>query len=56
MARELTPEARLIVLQAVCRTSMTLLAMNPHRDRILETRDPVPPSTVAAMARLRIPR
>jgi hypothetical protein len=52
-ARRLTPEERLRVVAAVCRDALVLLNMNPHRDRVLDTRDPVPPSTEAALRRLR---
>ena len=53
-ARALTPSQRLEVLAALCRDSLILLGMNPHAERILAHRDPVPPSTVAALRRLRV--
>lgn len=52
-ARGLSPEERLAVVALLCRDNVTLLNMNPRRERVLEMRDPVPPSTVAALARLR---
>lgn len=52
-AKGLKPEDRLAVVALLCRDSVTLLNMNPRRDRVLEARDPVPPSTAAAFARLR---
>ena len=52
-ARTLTPEQRLVVTHQLCRDAIRQLAMNPKRDRILELRDPVPDSTVRALARLR---
>lgn len=55
-ARSLTPEQRLRVVAALCRDALTLLNMNPQRDRILAMRDPLPASTVAALKRLRVPR
>lgn len=52
-AKSLTPEERLAVVALLCKDSITLLNMNPLRDRILEWRDPLPASTIAALARLR---
>ena len=52
-AKGLTPEERLAVVALVCRDAITLLNMNPNRERVLEMRDPLPTSTVAALARLR---
>ncbi len=52
-AKGLNPEERLAVVALLCRDSVTLLNMNPRRDRVLEARDAVPESTVAAYARLR---
>jgi hypothetical protein len=52
-ARSLTPEERLRVVASLCRDAMILLNMNPNRDKILAMKDPLPPSTVAALARLR---
>ncbi len=53
-ARELTPEQRLAVVAAVCRDAVTVLNMNANAARVLELRDPVPASTVAALLRLRL--
>jgi hypothetical protein len=55
-SRGLTPEQRLVVLAGLCRDALDLLNMNPLRDRVLAMVDPVPPSTVAALKRLREPR
>lgn len=55
-AKRLTPEERLAVVAMLCRDAVTLLMMNPHRDRVLASRDPVPESTKQAFARLRIAR
>lgn len=52
-ARGLTPEERLRVVALLCRDSLTLLNMNPQRQRILDSSDPLPASTLAALARLR---
>jgi hypothetical protein len=52
-AKSLTPEQRLEVLASLCRDTVKLLSMNPKRDRVLAIRDPVPESTVKALARLR---
>jgi hypothetical protein len=52
-ARSLTPEQRLEVVAMLCRDTVKLLALNPKRDRVLSMRDPVPDSTVRALARLR---
>lgn len=50
-ARSLTPEQRLIVVAVLCRDSVILLNMNERREAVLASRDPVPPSTTAALAR-----
>jgi hypothetical protein len=55
-ARAQTPEQRLRVVAALCRDTIILLNMNPHRDAVLAMRDPLPDSTVRAMARLRVRR
>ena len=52
-ARSLSPEQRLAVTAMLCRDAVTLLQMNPNRDRVLALRDPVPESTRRALARLR---
>lgn len=51
-ARSLAPEERLAVVALLCRDNLTLLNMNPKRERVLPMRDPLPPSTIAALARL----
>ena len=53
-ARAQTPEQRLKIVAALCRDTITLLNMNPHRDAVLAMREPLPESTVRALARLRI--
>lgn len=55
-ARSLTPEQRLAAVAALCRDNIALLNMNPHRDAVLARRDPLPASTIRALARLRIQR
>jgi hypothetical protein len=55
-AKSLTPEQRLAAVAALCKDNITLLNMNPHRDEVLARRDPLPESTVRALARLRIKR
>jgi hypothetical protein len=55
-AREQTPEQRLQIVAALCRDTIVLLNMNPHRDAVLAMRDPLPESTVRALARLRLRR
>lgn len=52
-ARGLTPEERLTVTAMLCRDAVTLLQMNPMRERVLTLRDPLPESTRRALARLR---
>ena len=52
-AKGLTTEQRLAVLDAVCRSTIYMLAVNAKRDRVLTLRDPVPESTKRAMNRLR---
>ena len=46
----------LAVVAALCRDSIVLLNMNPRREAVLAMRDPVPESTVRALARLRTQR
>ena len=55
-ARTLTPEQRLAAVAALCRDNLALLNMNPRREAVLALRDPLPDSTVRALARLRLPR
>ncbi len=52
-SRRMTPEERLVVLAAVCRSSAKLLAMNERRDYVLTHPDPIPQSSLDALARLR---
>ena len=52
-ARQMTPDQRVAVLAAVCRSSARLLAMNDRRDYVLTHPDPVPQSSLDALARLR---
>lgn len=51
-ARTLTPEQRLEVVASLCRDAMAILMLNPKSDRVLSVRDPLPESTVRALARL----
>ena len=55
-ARGQSPEQRLRVVAALCRDTIALLNMNPNRDAVLAMRDPLPESTVRALARLRLQR
>lgn len=52
-ARALAPEERLAIVAALSRDAVALLNMNPRREAVLARRDPLPASTVAALARLR---
>ena len=51
--REMTSAARWEVTQRCCRAALSLLRRSPHADRALTLTDPLPPSTVQALARLR---
>lgn len=51
--RDMTPEQRAAVTAAVCRTAAALLAMHTDPTRVLEFQEPLPPSSVAALRRLR---
>lgn len=53
LSRDLSLEDRLKASAAVCATASYMLALNPKRKRVLQWVDPVPQSTVAALARLR---
>ena len=53
-ARSWTQEERLNILARVCRANWQILAMNPHREEILRSRDPCPTSTTFAYRRFRI--
>jgi hypothetical protein len=52
-ARTLTVRERVDIVALVCRATARELAMNPRRDALLAHRDPCPPSTRAALRRLR---
>jgi len=52
-AKQMSPEQRLSVVALLCRDAVTLLQMNPKRDRVLALRDALPESTRRALARLR---
>lgn len=54
-ARSLSPAERLGVVAAVCRADLHVLRLNRHCERLLEHRDPLPRSTIAALRRLRAP-
>ncbi len=51
--RHMTPPERAAVMAAACRGAAKLLAARNDREALLRTRDPLPPSTVAALERLR---
>jgi hypothetical protein len=51
--RHMTPTERAMHLLDACDAAAQLLALNKHRARLLARRDPLPESTVAALARLR---
>lgn len=51
--RDLTPAERARVLASACRTAAKLLAARPDAAEVLAFRDPLPESTVVALARLR---
>ncbi len=53
-SRRMTPDQRAVILAGVCRAGAKLLAMNDRRDRIIGQKEAPPPSTVAALARLRL--
>ena len=53
-SRRLSPEQRLTVTAMLCRDAVTLLQMNPKRERVLALRDAVPERTRRAFARLRL--
>ncbi len=48
-AKALSPEERLAVTALLCRDVVTLLQMNPKRDRVLALQDPLPESTRRAL-------
>lgn len=51
--RSLTPEERAAYMAMACRAAMRLLSIRDDRARVLAHVDPVPPTTVTALARLR---
>ena len=53
--RRMTPTERWELQRALCRSAMELLFTLPedHRRKVLESRDPLPPSSEAALKRLR---
>lgn len=51
--REMPPERRLAIVDAVCRTAASLLEVNRSRERVLAHREPMPASSEAHWARLR---
>jgi len=53
--RQMTPAERWELQRALCRSAMELLFALPEaqRRRVLESRDPLPPSSEAALRRLR---
>jgi hypothetical protein len=52
-ARTLTPEQRARVLEELCRMAAELTAQQPNPQRVLDWQDPVPPESMALLARLR---
>lgn len=52
--RGLTPEQRAQAVAAACRAAARQLAERPDRQRLVEYRDPLPESSVAALRRLRM--
>jgi hypothetical protein len=50
---DLSPAQRGAMLAAACRAAVRLLRARPDAARVLEHTDPLPPSTVEALARLR---
>lgn len=51
--RGLSPQERWRLTAAACRAAARQLASRPDRERLLAYRDPLPPESVAAFARLR---
>ncbi|MFT7625925.1 MAG: hypothetical protein ACI9WU_005117 [Myxococcota bacterium] len=52
-SRNRTLTERLDDSAAVCATAAYMLSLNSKRDRVLAFNDPLPPSTLAALERLR---
>lgn len=55
-ARSLTPEQRVQILALVCQAALHTLNVNPKREQLLQMKDPLPASMIAALRRLRMPR
>ena len=55
-ARSLTPEQRVQILALACQAARHTLHINPKREQLLQMKDPLPASTIAALRRLRILR
>jgi hypothetical protein len=51
--RDMTPAQRAAITAAVCRSAAALLALHPDRQRVLDLESPLPPSSIAALRRLR---
>ncbi len=51
--RDMTAEQRAGLLAAACRAMARMLALRADRDRVLAHEDPLPPSSVQALRRLR---
>lgn len=47
--RGLSPEEKAVLLRAAVRVGVRLLEANPHRERVLEYRDPWPEATSAIL-------
>jgi hypothetical protein len=51
--RDMTPEQKIDLVASACRTAATLLDASPNRDHALTLVDPLPPTSAAALERLR---
>jgi hypothetical protein len=51
--RSMTPAERWEITRRCCRSALAMLQRSPHAERALAHVDPLPPSTVEALARLR---
>lgn len=51
--RGMTPEEKVDLVARACRTAAVLVDASPNRQRALALIDPLPPSSVAALDRLR---
>lgn len=51
--RGMSPEGKLALVAAACRSAMKLLAARDDAERALSHRDPLPDSSLRALARLR---